>query len=88
MEVDHPIDSESKFKRKISCCKISYTKHFEEERLPYRKNITKDLIESHLKNPEDLTEFTYAKDEHSREKYEALFDKSTKYFLKIVLSIS
>lgn len=29
--------------------KIKYSKHFEKDRLPYRTNITKDIIETNLK---------------------------------------
>lgn len=88
MSIDHPISDQENFKEELSVRDISYTRHFEEERLPYRSNVTKDLIEEHLQEPDNLVDFRYEEDDHKREKYQVLFDKSSKYFLKIVLSMS
>jgi len=88
LERGHPVKNEKTFKNMISGLKLEYTKHFEKDRLPYRKNISKELIREYIGDPKDLVEFSYAPDNHVREKYEVLFDKSSKYFLKIVLSVS
>ncbi|MDY6788505.1 MAG: hypothetical protein SVV03_00935 [Candidatus Nanohaloarchaea archaeon] len=86
--VEHPITETEKFKEMLgSITEIKYTWHFERERLPYRHNVTKNLIEKHLNNPSDLLIFDHQKDSHRRHKYAAYFDKSTKYYLKIVLSV-
>lgn len=83
----HPIDSEEALKREIESREIQYTWHFKEKRLPRRKNVSVELIETYLGNPVDLLEFVFEPDDHDREKYQLLFDKSSKYFLKIVLSM-
>ena len=88
MEDLHPIEKEGRFKNELKSRQVNYTRHFEEDRLPYRQNVTKDLIEQHLSNPKDLVEYKYEEDNHNREKYQVLFDKSTKYYLKIVLSMT
>jgi len=83
----HPIDEEKEFIEFLRGVDgVRLTHHFRVERLPGRPNISKELIEEHVRNPSDLVEFQYSRDEHSREKYECLFEKSTKYLLKIVLS--
>lgn len=84
----HPLKTEKEFKEELKDREIRYTWHFEQERLPDRSNVTKDLIEEHLQNPSALLEFKHVEDDHNREKYETLFDKSSKYYLKIVLSMS
>lgn len=76
------------FRHELSSRDIQYTRHFEKERLPYRQNVTKSLIEQHLENPDNLIDFVHSEDGHEREKYEAIFDKSSKYYLKIVLSMA
>jgi hypothetical protein len=48
MAVEHPIKDEKSFKKELKQGNISYTRHFEEDRLPYRTNISKELIEKHL----------------------------------------
>lgn len=83
----HPISDSKVLKSELMDRDVHYTWHFEHERLPYRENVDKDLLESYLDDPVDLLDFVYADDEHEREKYELLFDKSSKYFLKIVLSM-
>lgn len=88
MPVSHPIEEEEIFKEVISSRKVNYTYHLEEKRLPIRENVSKDLIERHLDNPSDLIDYSYEEDNHKREKYQLVFDKSTKYFLKIVLSMA
>lgn len=85
---EHPIGDEEVFKDLLKTRNIKYTLHFERDRLPYRSNVTKELIEKHLRNPEDLDEFVYERDNHKRQKYQTLFGKSSKYYLKIVLSIA
>jgi len=64
----HPIENEELFKEELRIRDISYTHHFEEERLPYRANITKELIEEHLRNPSDLIDFVYSEDDHKKRK--------------------
>lgn len=81
------IKKESEIKKVIKSSEIRYTKHFEEDVLSDRINITKKLVKSNLKNPKNLIEFQYEEDTHPREKYELLFDKSNKYYLMIVVSL-
>jgi len=88
MEDVHPIEKEEKFKNELQSRKVNYTRHFERYRLPYRQNVTKNLIEKHLEDPKDLVKYKHEEDDHNREKYQVLFDKSTKYYLKIVLSMT
>jgi hypothetical protein len=88
MEDVHPIEKEEKFKNELQSRKVNYTRHFERDRLPYRQNVTKNLIEKHLEDPKDLVKYKHEEDDHNREKYQVLFDKSTKYYLKIVLSMT
>jgi hypothetical protein len=83
----HPIEDEEVLKQEIESRDIRYTRHFEEKRLPRRENVTKDLIKKHLRDPVDLLEFVFEDDDHRREKYQLLFDKSSKYYLKTVLSM-
>lgn len=83
----HPIETKDGIRKTLSrVSKINYTQHFEEERLPNRVNLSKDIIEEHLKSPRKLIEFEFEEDKHPRPKYQLVFDKSTKYYLKIVLS--
>jgi len=83
----HPIGDEESFREFLrGADEIKLTHHFRVERLPLRPNISKGLIEQYVRNPGKLVKFQYSDDGHSREKYECLFDKSTKYLLKIVLS--
>ena len=83
----HPIEDRDKLDEAISVREVKYTRHFEEERLPRRENVSKELIEDNLSNFSGLVDFVYSEDDHSRFKYELLFDKSRKYFLKVVLSM-
>jgi len=84
----HPIDDQEEFSEFLNIAeKMKLTHHFRVERLPRRPKISEELIKAHIENPESLLEFQYSDDEHSREKYECLFEKSSKYLLKIVLSV-
>lgn len=57
--------------------------------MPNRSNITKELIEKYLDNRfEDLVSFVHKKDNHESERYNLIFDKSTKYYLLLALSFS
>ncbi|MDY6788655.1 MAG: hypothetical protein SVV03_01700 [Candidatus Nanohaloarchaea archaeon] len=51
-----------------------------------RLNITKELVIKYLAKFKDLDEFKFEPDDYIGEKYILLFDKSTKYWLKIVIS--
>ncbi|PSH01736.1 MAG: hypothetical protein BRC27_01080 [Nanohaloarchaea archaeon SW_10_44_10] len=83
----HPLESEKEFKQALNEIKrINYTRHFEEERLPNRVNLNKKTIEENLNSPSNLIDFEFEEDEHSRPKYQLVFDKSNKYYLKVVIS--
>jgi len=84
----HPIREDKEFERFLGECEeIELTHHFEHERLPRRPNISREMIEDYLSSLEDLIEFEYQEDDNPRPKYSCLFDKSSKYYLKIVLSV-
>jgi hypothetical protein len=85
--VMHPIEESEVLGEAVSSRDIVYTRHFEDERLPYRENVSKSLIEKHLRDFSGLVDFEFSEDGHDRAKYELLFDKSNKYYLKVVLSM-
>jgi hypothetical protein len=85
--VRHPIEERDVLQEAVSSREIFLTRHFQEERLPRRENVSRGIIFSHLEDMSDLVDFVYSEDGHSRFKYELLFDKSSKYFLKVVLSM-
>lgn len=67
---------------------VDYSVHFEEDVNPDRDNVSKEKIERHLQNPETLEVVQYERDDHPRDKYLLYFDDSTKYYLKVVVSIA
>lgn len=86
--VEHPIKNKNCLEEAVSDREIKYTRHFKEQRLPRRENVSEKLIKLYLNDMSDLVDFAYSEDEHRRFKYELLFNKSTKYFLKVVLSMN
>lgn len=85
--MEHPIlDSEAFKEFLMSHEEIRLTRHFEEERLPLRPKVSRELIFKHVSEPEALVEFSFQEDDHRRPKYAVFFDKSTKYLLKLVIS--
>jgi hypothetical protein len=73
---------------RIQGCGIVYTDHFERKRLPNRSKLSKELIEKYLFGDWDgLVESSHQEDNHHRDKYSLLFDKSNRYLLKIVVSL-
>lgn len=85
--MSHPIDSKEGIEKSLNnITQIHYTLHFEEERLPNRVNLNKNIIEENLGSPDKLIDFEFEKDQHPRPKYQLVFDTSTKYYLKTVVS--
>ncbi len=64
---------------------ITFSKHFR-LRAEIRGIFEKEIL-SYLKNPENLEQFEYQGEDPEGKKYALIFHKSSKYDLKIVVSI-
>ena len=85
----HPIQNQEKLEKELSKRKISFTKHFEEDTLPARSNVTREMPGKYLrKRFNHLIAFTHKKDRHENERYNLIFEKSSKYYFLLALSFS
>lgn len=83
------IEDREELRKELNGRKIAYTSHFEKDVAPHRTIITRDLVESYLEeNFEELLAFKYKEDEHRNDRYNLIFDKSTKYYLLLALSFN
>lgn len=88
LKLYHPVSSERDIRRVLGLSRqTTYSKHFEEDVLPERSKISKDLIEEFTHPPKNLDGFNYEEDRLPWPKYILLFDKSNKYWLRIVISL-
>jgi hypothetical protein len=81
-------DVEAMQKRLRQIKEIDYSQHFEQDVNPIRDNVSKEKIENHLHDSSQLEAAECEADEHPRDKYLLFFDDSTKYYLKVVVSIA
>jgi hypothetical protein len=73
---------------RIQECEIVHTDHFERKRLPNRSKLSKEIIEEYLFGDwDELVDSSHQRDDHHRDKYSLLFDKSNRYLLKTVVSL-
>lgn len=86
---EHPIRDEEALREQIAAAdEVRRTEHFEADVLPERPAISKELVTDYLHSSDDLLAFTHRPDAYDEEKYVLVFDKSSTYYLKIVVSFA
>ncbi|MDY6768651.1 MAG: hypothetical protein SVW02_00915 [Candidatus Nanohaloarchaea archaeon] len=86
---EHPIQDEETLQKHMEAAdEVRSTDHFEKDVIPDRPSISKEMVEEYLQRFDDLLAFTHQEDTYDEEKYVLIFDKSSTYYLKIVVSFA